>query len=201
MKLRVQSADDELVAVGGEQQRQRGHLEQPGELGAVDHATAGRTPAPSGSRRTCRSGCRRTARRRRRCITRKPSAAPIDQLRAAGRADEDAGVLRARSRRRPAGRRPGRGRSRASPLIRSGIALCENGGAMTRNAVIRTPASMHRLDPRQVDRDVHVSRRSSRPGIFSNSSLVKRDHLGDHPVPGDRAGRSPRRPPWARRRA
>ncbi|GMA27827.1 hypothetical protein GCM10025874_10800 [Arenivirga flava] len=32
-----QAADDEQVAAGGEQQRDRGHLEQAGELGAVDH--------------------------------------------------------------------------------------------------------------------------------------------------------------------
>ena len=32
-----EAGDDQLVAVGGEQQRQRGHLQQPGELCAVDH--------------------------------------------------------------------------------------------------------------------------------------------------------------------
>ena len=42
-------------------------------------------------------------------------------------------------------------------LIRAGMAPYENGGAMSRNAVMRTPGQHGGLDPRLVDRDAHLT--------------------------------------------
>ena len=177
-----QAADDQLVAARGEQQREGGHLEQPGELGAVDHRLRVERLRQLEAAEQVDEAARRLDGREHQ-----------EDEEAEGRADrelphqveqERAGVAGAGSR------QPTRGATATASPIASIPLICAG------NAVVRERRRDHqerdhaqrgqrdRLDRAQVDGDVHQPPPSS-CGIFSNSTWVNGDQLGDHPVPAD----------------
>jgi hypothetical protein len=178
MAVKVEAADNELVSAGGEEQGERGHLEQASELGAVDLQLRVES---------LREG---------------EAAEEVDEV--AGRLDggEDDGDEKAEhgadhefeDERDHVGARVGRDVAGGDDGCHGerGKAFDENGGAITMKAIMRTPASIT-ASIHSKSRSMRTSAAVQQAGDAREQVVREGHHFGDHPVArdekGDRDGR------------
>ncbi len=196
VERRDQAGDDELVAVGGEQQHDRGQLVEALQLGALGlvAGVVGRGHLEAGEE--VDAATRRTGSTANTSETRKPSAAPMRTCSSSWPTNAPTsvgsdGAAGARGDEQGQGQREHRLDGARDAAVGERRGDDEEGGHPDAR-------QQHRLqtDPRQ--REGHGSATAEERRDPAEELLGEGDGLGDHPVAGDDAARPRRRSPWAR---